>query len=125
MLGAFVLTAGVTHLTGAREEFRAQVPGWVVLDPDLVVIVSGIVEIALGGALLLARRHRAPVGFATGVFFVLIFPGNISQFVDGHDAFGLDSDLARGVRLMFQPLLVAWAWWCTDALPRRRQLPGT
>ncbi|TFC91580.1 hypothetical protein [Cryobacterium sp. TMT3-29-2] len=43
------------------------------------------------------------------------FPGNISQFVTATASFGLDSDLSRGIRLLFQPLLAAWALWSTGA----------
>ncbi len=53
-------------------------------------------------------------------FFVAIFPGNISQYVNGIEAFGLDSDTARLVRLFFQPLLVVWALWCTGAWKARK-----
>ena len=115
MLGGFLLVAGLAHLTWLRNTFQAQVPDWVPLDADLVVVLSGIVELALGAALILVRRHRALVGWVVAAFFVAIFPGNISQFVDGDAAFGLDSDLARGVRLLFQPVLIAWALWCTGA----------
>lgn len=115
VLGGFLLVAGLAHLTWSRDTFQAQVPDWVPLDADLVVVLSGIVELALGAALILVRRHRALVGWVVAAFFVAIFPGNISQFVDGDAAFGLDSDLARGVRLLFQPVLIAWALWCTGA----------
>ena len=115
VLGGFLLVAGTAHLTWSRDTFQAQVPDWVPLDADLVVVLSGIVELALGAALILARRHRALVGWVVAAFFVAVFPGNISQFVDGDAAFGLDSDLARGVRLLFQPLLVALALWSTGA----------
>ena len=115
VLGGFLLVAGTAHLTWSRDTFQAQVPDWVPLDADLVVVLSGIVELALGAALILARRHRALVGWVVAAFFVAVFPGNISQFVDGDAAFGLDSDLARGVRLLFQPLLIVWALWCTGA----------
>jgi len=116
-LGAVLAGAGVGHLTVLREEFQAQVPPWVPLDADFVVLASGAVEIGLGGALLLAWRQpaRAAVGAATAAFFVAIFPGNIAQFVEHRDAFGLDTDLARGARLLFQPVLVAWALLATDA----------
>ncbi|WP_241726039.1 MULTISPECIES: DoxX family protein [unclassified Dietzia] len=115
-LGAGLAGAGVGHLTTLREEFQAQVPGWVPLDPDVVVLASGVVEIGLGAALILApMRVRPAVGWITAGFFVAIFPGNISQYVTGTDAFGLDSDRARLVRLFFQPLLVAWALWSTGA----------
>lgn len=115
-LGGVLVFAGVGHLTFARTDFQAQVPDWVGLDKDLVVILSGIVEISLGAALLVVRRQLALLGLVAGLFFVAVFPGNISQFIDGDDAFGLNSDTSRLVRLFFQPVLIAWAWWSTDAL---------
>jgi len=124
VLGGALIFAGLGHLTFARVDFQAQVPDWVGLDKNLVVILSGIVEIALGAALIIVRRHRALLGLAAGLFFIAVFPGNISQFVDGHDAFGLNSDSARRTRLFFQPVLIAWAWWSTNAfsvLSTRRQ----
>ena len=115
VLGVALLLAGIGHLTLARTEFLAQVPPWVPLEGDLVVVLSGIVEIVLGGALIALPKYRVALGWTTAVFFVLIFPGNISQYVNQIDAFGLDSDLERGIRLLFQPLLVIWALWSTGA----------
>jgi uncharacterized membrane protein len=115
-LGLFLSSAGYSHLTANRIAFQAQVPTWLPIDPDIVVLASGIVEIALGLALLTLWRYRAYVGLVTALFFVAIFPGNINQFVNGIDAFGLNSDLARGVRLLFQPILVLWALWSTEAM---------
>ena len=115
-LGLFLTSAGASHLTVNRLAFQAQVPTWLPLDPDLVVLASGVVEILLGLALLFLWRYRAHVGLVAALFFVAIFPGNINQFVNRIDAFGLNSDTARGVRLLFQPLLVLWALWSTGAL---------
>ena len=103
--------AGIGHLSFARTTFRAQVPAWVPADTDAVVLISGIVEIALGLALLRVRSKWT--GRLVGAFFVAVFPGNIAQLVNHRDAFGLDSDTRRAVRLLFQPLLVAWALWST------------
>ncbi len=114
-LGVFLVFAGVNHLTFARVEFLAQVPPWVPLDGDLVVVLSGIAEIALSAGLVFLVRQRVLVGLATAVFFILIFPGNISQYVNRIDAFGLNTDQARFIRLFFQPLLVIWALWATGA----------
>ncbi len=114
-LGGVLAFAGVGHLTYGREEFLAQVPPWLPIEPDLVVLGSGAVEIALGLALIVLGRWRVAVGWATALFFLAIFPGNIAQFTEGRDGFGLDTDLARGIRLLFQPLLVAWALWSTGA----------
>lgn len=121
ILGAALIGAGLGHLTFARHSFQAQVPDWVRVDKNVVVILSGLVEIALGSALIVVRRRRSLLGLAVGLFLVVVFPGNISQFVDGHDAFGLNSDGARRNRLFFQPVLVAWAWWSTDAFAALRR----
>lgn len=115
LLGAVLAGAGVGHLTVMREEFQAQVPDWFPLDDDAVVLGSGVVEIGLGGALIAAPRYRVVVGTAVAAFFVAIFPGNIAQWVEGTDAFGLDTDRKRLLRLFFQPLLVAWALAATGA----------
>jgi uncharacterized membrane protein len=115
ILGIALTYAGTTHLTSNRQEFQAQVPSWLQLDPDFVVIASGIVEIILGLALLTLWRYRSQVGLIVAIFFILIFPGNINQYLNGIDAFGLDTDQARLTRLFFQPVLVAWALWSTGA----------
>lgn len=115
LLGVALAYAGVGHLTFARTDFYAQVPPWLPLNVDVVVIASGVVEIALGAALIVLHRWRVPLGWITAAFFVLIFPGNISQFLTHTDAFGLDSDRDRAVRLLFQPVLVVWALWSTGA----------
>ncbi|GLP73691.1 membrane protein [Mycobacterium antarcticum] len=115
ILGAAIIFAGVSHLTFARNAFYAQVPPWLPLNATFVVVASGVVELVLGAAVLVVRRRRVQVGWILAAFFVLVFPGNISQFVTHSSAFGLDSDVSRGVRLLFQPLLVIWALWCTGA----------
>ena len=112
-LAAILLTAGVGHLTWARKSFLAQVPTWVPLDGDTVVVLSGIVEIVLGSALLAVRTRRRQLGLLVAGFFVAVFPGNVSQLVTHTDAFGLNSDTSRAVRLLFQPLLVWLAVWST------------
>ncbi|WP_432536100.1 DoxX family protein [Kineococcus arenarius] len=116
-LALALVGAGTGHLTTLRQEFQAQVPPCVPLDPDLVVLASGVVELALGGALLLTWRQpaRAVTGATTAAFFVADFPGDVSQLLTRTDAFGLDSDTARVVRLLFQPALVAWALRGTGA----------
>ncbi len=121
VLGSFMVGAGVLHLTTQRQEFQAQVPDWFPLDKDLTVLGSGVVEVGLGAAFVALPRHRRLVGALLAVFFVAIFPGNIAQYVEGSDAFGLDTDRARLVRLFFQPVLVLWALWGGGVWPRERQ----
>ena len=119
LLGAFLASAGRTHLGSNRIAFQAQVPTWLPLDPDFVVIASGLVEITLGVLLittaLILKRYRGLIGLMAAAFFVLIFPGNINQYVNHLNAFGLDTDTKRFIRLLFQPLLVAWALWSSGA----------
>ncbi len=117
-LGSSLVFAGVSHLTVAREEFQAQVPESLPLDPDVTVVASGVVEIALGSALLLARRRRGLVGVIAALFFVAVFPGNLAQWMHHRDGFGLDTEMKRFVRLFFQPVLVVLALWSTRT-PRR------
>jgi uncharacterized membrane protein len=117
ILGAFMLLAGIGHLTFQRLEFQAQVPDWVPMSKDLVVVLSGIVEVMFGLAMLFWRRRRSEVGITLAVFYILVFPGNIAQYVNGIDAFGLDTEEKRFARLFFQPVLVVWALWSTGAWP--------
>ena len=119
-LGAALAYAGITHLTTNRTEFLAQVPTWLPFDADFVVVASGVVEIILGLSLILLIKYQIQIGWITAAFFVAIFPGNISQYVNGIDAFGLDTDQARLTRLFFQPLLVLWALWSTGAWKSRK-----
>jgi uncharacterized membrane protein len=120
VLGCALMYAGIGHLTTNRTEFQAQVPTILKSMADFVVLASGVVEIVLG-LLLASLRNRVVVGWVVAAFFVAIFPGNISQYVNQVDAFGLDSDRARFIRLFFQPLLVLWALWSTGAWSARKK----
>jgi uncharacterized membrane protein len=113
LLGTALLFAGTGHLTFARNEFLAQVPLWLPLDGDFVVVASGVVELAIG-AWLVSGFSKRWAGLAAAALFIAVFPGNISQWLTHTDAFGLNSDSARLIRLFFQPLLVLWALWATE-----------
>ena len=118
-LAALLLAAGASHLTWGRRGYRIVVPDWATnllrTDKDTIVVASGVVELMLGGALVALPRERRRIGGAVAAFFVAVFPGNISQYVNGISAFGLDTDRARFIRLFFQPVLVACALWSTGA----------
>ncbi|HEX4375388.1 MAG TPA: hypothetical protein VHZ50_18935 [Puia sp.] len=115
-LGAFMVFAAIAHFTFQRSEFQAQVPNWIPLSKDLVVILSGVVEIALGFAMVFWTSEKIWVGVALATFYVLIFPGNIAQYTGHINAFGLNTDRARLIRLFFQPVLILLALWSTGAL---------
>ena len=116
LLAGFLIFAGISHLTFGREDFRAQVPVWLPLDADFVVLASGAVEILLGLALASTSKWMPQIGLIVAAFFVAVFAGNINQYVQGIDAFGLNTDEARLIRLFFQPVLVAWALWSAGSL---------
>jgi uncharacterized membrane protein len=122
VLGLALAYAGFTHLTSSRLEFQAQVPTVFKDYADFVVLASGVVEIVLGLSLVALWRYRVQVGLIVAAFFVAVFPGNISQYINQVDAFGLDSDRSRLIRLFFQPLLVLWALWSTGAWRSYRRL---
>lgn len=120
-LGIVLISAGVSHLTFARRPFQAQVPPWIPLDPDTVVVQSGIAEIALGSALALLPQFKPFLGCLAGAFFTAVFPGNIAQYGRRRNALGLDTDRKRFLRLFLQPPLVAWALWSTGTLHIRQK----
>ncbi|MFB8894192.1 MULTISPECIES: hypothetical protein [Microbacterium] len=117
LLAGAMIFAGLSHLFWARRDFQAQVPDAVVeklpIDRDGVVVASGAVEALFGVALLALPRERSRIGALLAAFFIAVFPGNVDQWRKGRSAFGLDTDRRRFVRLFFQPVLVAWAWWST------------
>lgn len=115
LLGSFLTYTGIGHMTFLRKEFLAQVPPWLPLEPDTVVLLSGVVEIGLGLSLLLISKQRKEVGWATAAFLVAVFPGNIAQLIEHKDAFGMNSDTARWLRLPMQPALITLALWSTGA----------
>ncbi len=121
LLGCVLMLTGIGHLSFVRKEFRAQVPPWLPMNTDLVVVLSGIVEIMLGAALVFLVRQRVAVGWIAALFFILIFPGNIAQLVEHRDAFGLDTDLARWLRLPLQGVLIFAALWSTGAWQQWRK----
>jgi uncharacterized membrane protein len=119
ILGAFMLYAGIGHLTFLRIEFQAQVPTWIATSKDLldlIVLTSGVIEVVFGILMILGGKLKVKTGIALAIFYVLIFPGNINQYVNQIDAFGLNTDNQRLIRLFFQPALILWALWSAGAV---------
>ena len=124
LLGLIMLYIGIAHLSFRRIEFQAQVPTWLTTDEglmDLVVLISGYIEIAFGILMIVGNKLKLKTGIALGIFYILILPGNINQYINEIDSLRLDSDNKRLIRLFFQPLLVLWAFWSTGALKYLKQ----
>ncbi|MDA7717180.1 hypothetical protein OAR38_00200 [Flavobacteriaceae bacterium] len=119
LLGSIMLYIGIAHLSFRRIEFQAQVPTWLTTNEgmmDLIVLISGYIEIAFGILMILGGKLKVKTGIALGIFYILIFPGNINQYINEIDSLRLDSDNKRLIRLFFQPLLVLWAFWSSGSL---------
>lgn len=119
ILGSIMVLSGISHLSFQRAEFQAQVPRWLPTNSafiDFIVVVSGAVEIILGLVLIFLVKHKIKAGIALAIFFIVIFPGNISQYTNAISAFGLDTDQKRFIRLFFQPVFILWPLWSTGAL---------
>lgn len=125
LLGVFMLYAGIGHLTFLRTEFQAQVPIWITTDKsfmDFIILSSGVVEIIFGVLMIIGRKLKVKTGIALAIFYVLIFPGNINQYVNQIDSFGLNTNNQRLIRLFFQPILILWALWSTGTIKFLKQL---
>ena len=119
LLGSIMLYIGIAHLSFRRIEFQAQVPTWLTTNEgmmDLIVLISGYIEIAFGILMILGGKLKVKTGIALVIFYILIFPGNINQYINEIDSLRLDSDNKRLIRLFFQPLLVLWAFWSSGSL---------
>jgi len=121
VLGAFMILAAFGHFTFQRADFQAQVPNWIPVPKDIVVLLSGVVEISLGIAMIFWTKQKVNVGIALAIFYLLIFPGNIAQYMNGTAAFGLNTDQSRLIRLFFQPVLIIWALWSTGVFDYLRK----
>lgn len=114
-LGIALAAAGASHFV-TPTPFEQHLPEWVP-EPNLLVAVSGIAEIALGIALLTAWPSRIAIGRVVAAFFVAVFPTNVYVAVAGIDVDGQPGGLYPWVRLPFQLVFIAWALWST--LPAR------
>jgi len=121
-LAGFLGTAGVGHFL-RPDEFLQQVPPYLPA-PELLVVLSGVAELGLALALVVLPRHRRAVGFLVALLLLAVLPGNIAQYTEARDAFGLDSDAARLTRLALHPLLWLWASIAGDLWPHPRARAG-
>lgn len=118
-LGLIMIYIGIAHLFFRRIEFQAQVPRWLTSDEnfvDMIVLISGYIEIIFGVLMVWGGKFKAKTGLVLGIFYVLVFPGNINQYIHELDGLRMYSNNERFLRLLFQPVLIFWALWSTNAL---------
>ncbi|MGB3614841.1 MAG: MauE/DoxX family redox-associated membrane protein [Elainellaceae cyanobacterium] len=111
VLAVCMVVAGVLHFA-ATEPFVKIVPG-VLPYPAAIVYVSGVIEIALG-VMLLFRPLQRLAGWGLVLLFIAVYPANINMAVNQIHLDGIpDSPWVHAVRLPFQFVLIAWAYWYT------------
>lgn len=118
MAGAMVV-AGVSHLLSPTP-FVQHLPEWVP-QREAIVLVSGLVEVGFGAALLLPMPHRRVAGLLLGAFLVVVFPANVYVAIAGVEVDGQPGGIYPWLRLAFQPLFVWLAVWSTRERVDERQ----
>ena len=119
LLGLTMIYVGIGHLTFLLIDFQAQVPSWLTTRKDLIdliIITSGIIEIILGLLMFVGGKLKVKTGISLAIFNILIFPGNINQYVNEINAFSLNTETSRFLRLLFQPILILLALFSSGGL---------
>lgn len=97
---------GAVHLA-SPDALMPIMPAWVP-EPRLVILATGLCELA-GAAALLGPRLRRAAGIGLALYALCVWPANIKQALEGIHVAGLpDSWWYHGPRLAFQPVLI-WA----------------
>jgi uncharacterized membrane protein len=114
---AFVF-AGASHFV-TPAPFVQHLPTWVP-ERHAVIYLSGLVEVALGLALLRATRWRAEVAVLIALYLLAVFPANVYVAVRDVAVDGQPGGWYPWVRLPFQALFIGWVLWSAGAFPVRR-----
>ncbi len=117
-----MFVSGYGHLFLAAEEIELIVPDWSPLSPKVMVIVTGYIEIIIGLAFIFLRSEIDLVGWVLVVFLILVFPGNLYQYHNEIDAFGLNTSNKRLARLFLQPLIILWVLYVSGNLKKLTSL---
>jgi uncharacterized membrane protein len=113
-MAAFYILAGIVHIA-APGNFLPIVPGWVP-SPGLVVLLTGVCEIAGGSALLVGRTQRL-AGIMLALYAVCVFPANVKHAVEAINLPPMPNTCwYHGPRLALQPVLVWWALFSAEVI---------
>ena len=111
ILSVCIIVAGILHFV-APVPFIKIVPGALPY-PAAIVYISGFFEI-LGGIGLLVPSVRQAAAWGLVLLFIAVFPANINMAVNHIHIENIpDGNWFQAIRLPFQFVLVAWAWWLT------------
>jgi len=112
VMAAFYIAAGVNHFL-SPDFYVAIMPPYLPRHLELVYL-SGVAEIVCGVGLLIPRT-RVLAAWATIALLVAIYPANIHVALNDIPLGGRSEGLGiwNWLRLPFQFVLIAWAWWYT------------
>jgi uncharacterized membrane protein len=112
LMAAFYIFGGYNHL--ANPEFYLAIMPPNLPEPELLNVVAGLAEILLG-VFLLDPRTRALAAWGIIALLVAVFPANVYAATAnvGADGPGTGAGVANWIRLPFQIVFIAWAWWYT------------
>jgi uncharacterized membrane protein len=112
VMGLFYIWAGTAHFL-RPDYYLPMMPPYLPWHAELVFL-SGVAELLCGiGLLIPATRKYA--AWATIALLIAVFPANIHVAVNNVPVFGATEGAgpAGYIRLPFQLVLIAWAWWYT------------
>ncbi len=125
ILAVCIVVAGVLHFL-ASDPFIRIVPNFLPY-PAALVYISGVIEIFLGLLLLMPPVSQL-AAWGLVALFIAVYPANINMAVNHIHIDGIpDAWWFQAIRLPFQFVLIAWAYWYTkhDANPNQASiLPG-
>lgn len=111
VLAVAIIIVGITHFTHPEQYARIVPPQ--LPDPVGLVYLSGVFEI-LGGIGLLIPFVSVAAAWGLIALFIAVFPANINQAINSIPIEGIPHHPAfYWIRLPFQAVLIAWAWWYT------------
>jgi uncharacterized membrane protein len=125
-LALVFLFTGIGHFVKTAE-MAQMLPGWVP-NREVIIQLTGVLELAAAAALLAPRWSRA-AGIFLCIFLVAVFPANIYAAIERVDFGGHGAGVVYlAVRLPLQLLLIGWTWWHAVRLPHGaaqtpRQMP--
>jgi uncharacterized membrane protein len=105
-----LVIVGITHFLRPEQYARIVPPPF---PPIASVYLSGVFEI-LGGIGLLIPVVSVAAAWGLIVLFIAVFPANIYMTLNNIEVEGIPhNQLLYWIRLPFQAVLIAWAYWYT------------
>jgi uncharacterized membrane protein len=94
-VGAMFALTGISHFIGMRDELIAMVPGWLPA-PELIVTLTGILELAAAAAML-HRRLATLASAGLTLLLMVMFPANVALALSGEPLPWWDELIPRAI----------------------------